>query len=128
MLAESAIKGQTGIADLLIAKGANVDARDKSGATPPHQAVWKGNLAFASLLLQHGADVDAVEGGGATPLHHAALSWVSEPAALLLDKGADRESGGAEAGATPLYPAGARGRTAMLERLVALRSRRRNGF
>ena len=43
LLTESAIKGQTDIADLLIAKGANVEARDKSGATPLHQAALKGN-------------------------------------------------------------------------------------
>src|ERR1039457_7490606 len=56
LLTDSALKDQTEIADLLIANGANVDARDKSGATPLHQAEWKGNLAFATLLSQHGAD------------------------------------------------------------------------
>jgi ankyrin repeat protein len=45
-----------------------VDARDKSGAAPLHQAAWKGNLAFATLLLQHGADVKARDRDGGTPL------------------------------------------------------------
>jgi cytohesin len=119
LLTESAIKGQTDIADLLIAKGANVDARDKSGATPLHQAALKGNLAFATLLLQHGADVNARDGDGATPLHNAALSGRRELAALLLDKGADREARDSESGATPLYLAAAWGRTALVELLVA---------
>ena len=119
LLTESAIKGQTEIADLLIAKGANVDARDKSGATPLHQAALKGNLAFATLLLQHGADVNARDGDGATPLHNAALSGRREVAALLLDKGADREARDSESGATPLYHAAAWGRTALVELLIA---------
>ena len=119
LLIESAIKGQTDIADLLIAKGANVDARDKSGATPLHQAALKGNLAFATLLLQHGADVNARDGDGATPLHNAALSGHREVAALLLDKGADREARDSESGATPLYHAAAWGRTALVELLIA---------
>ena len=95
-----------------------MDARDKSGATPLHQAALKGNLALASLLLQHGADVNARDGGGATPLHNAALSGRSELAALLLDKGADREARDAESGATPLSLAAAWGRTALVELLV----------
>src|ERR1017187_725486 len=122
LLTESALKGQTDIADLLLAKGANVDARDKSGATPLHQAALKGNLAFATLLLQHGADVNARDRDGATPLHNAALNGGSELAALLLDKGANvdaREAGDAESGATPLYLAAAWGRTAMVELLAA---------
>src|ERR1035438_8948319 len=122
LLTEAALKGQTDIADLLIAKGANVDARDKSGATPLHQAALKGNLAFATLLLQHGADVNARDRDGATPLHNAALSGGSEMAALLLDKGATvnaREAGDAESGATPLYLAAAWGRTSIVELLVA---------
>ena len=105
LLTETAIKGQTDIADLLIAKGANVDARDKSGATPLHQAALKGNLAFATLLLQHGADVNARDGDGATPLHNAALSGRREVAVLLLDKGADREARDSESGASHLAPA-----------------------
>jgi cytohesin len=119
LLSESAIKGQTDIADLLIAKGANVEARDKNGATPLHQAALKGNLAFATLLLQHGADVNARDGDGATPLHNAALSGHRELAALLLDKGADREARDSESGATPLYHAAAWGRTALVELLIA---------
>ena len=119
LLIEAAIKGQTQIADLLIAKGANVNARDKSGATPLHQAALKGNLGFAALLLQHGADVNARDGDGATPLHNAALSGHREVAELLLDKGADREARDTESGGTPLYHAAAWGRTAVVELLIA---------
>jgi cytohesin len=118
LLSESALKGQADIADLLLAKGANVNARDKSGATPLHQAALKGNLAFVTLLLQHGADVNARDGDGATPLHNAALSGHREVAALLLDKGADREARDTETGATPLYQAAAWGRTALVELLI----------
>ena len=74
LLNEAALKGQTEIADILIAKGASVSVRDRSGATPLHQAALKGNLRIAALLLEHGAAVDARDGDGATPLHAAALA------------------------------------------------------
>ncbi|MEO8596196.1 MAG: ankyrin repeat domain-containing protein [Candidatus Solibacter sp.] len=118
LLSESAIKGQTEIADLLLAKGAHVDARDKSGATPLHQAALKGNLAFATLLLQHGADVNARDADGATPLHNAAVAGQRDMAALLLDKGADREARDTESGGTPLYHAAAWGRTSVVQLLL----------
>ena len=51
LLIEAAIKGQTDIADLLISKGAQVDSRDKTGATALHHAALKGNVALSRLLL-----------------------------------------------------------------------------
>ena len=120
LLHEAALKGQTEIADILVSKGANVDARDKTGATPLHQAALKGNLAIARLLLDHGAAVDARDGDGGTPLLDAVISGHTEVAALLLDRGADREARDTgEPGATPLYHAAAWGRIAVLQLLIA---------
>ena len=96
----------------MLRKGADVNARDRSGATPLHAAALKGNLAMAELLLAHGAAVDARDGDGLTPLHNAALSGHAEVAALLLDRGADREARDRDAGATPLFQAAAWGRKA----------------
>jgi hypothetical protein len=116
---QAAIKNQTDIADLLIAKGVNVNARDQSGAAPLHQAALKGYVAFATLLLEHGAEVNARDGDGATPLHNAAVSGHRDLAALLLDHGADIEARDTESGATPLYHAAAWGRTPVVELLLS---------
>ena len=115
LLCEAALKNQREIADLLLRKGADVNARDSSGATPLHAAALKGNLAIAELLLSRGAKVDARDGDGLTPLHIAAVSGHAEVAALLLDRGADREARDTGAGATPLFQAAAWGRKAVVE-------------
>ena len=66
----STLKGQTDIADLLIAKGANVGARDKAVVTPLHQAAWKGNRVETRRCTQEcvqgeGGFFDPVEVSGA---------------------------------------------------------------
>jgi ankyrin repeat protein len=119
LLVQAAIKNQTDIADLLLAKGVDVNARDQSGATSLHLAALKGYTGLAKLLLEHGAEVNARDGDGATPLHNAAVSGYRELAALLLDHGADREARDTESGATPLYQAASWGRTPVVELLLS---------
>ena len=109
LILEAALKGQTEIADLLIAKGANVNCRDKAGATPLHQAALKGNTDIANVLLQHGADPNAADGDGLTPLHDAALSGRAPMIALLLDKGANREARDRRIGSHSALPGGVLG-------------------
>lgn len=53
------------VAELLIRKGANVNAKSFLGRTPLHMAETK---EAAELLIKHGADVNAQDGSGATPL------------------------------------------------------------
>lgn len=68
----AAFWGQADIASLLLAKGAQVDAKRESGQgdmmTPLHLAALGGHRSVITLLLGHGAAVDAENNRGLTPL------------------------------------------------------------
>lgn len=73
----------------LIARGLDVNGRDKHHATPLFWAAFSQDTDVAEALVEHGADVNAVNLEGATPLYNA-LHKANEPLALwLLDRGAD---------------------------------------
>lgn len=55
------------IAELLIHRGANVNARQLQGYTPLHTAAHNGNTELAKLLLKNGADQNATTDDGKTP-------------------------------------------------------------
>jgi ankyrin repeat protein len=46
------------VTNLLIARGAEVDARDKAGATALYLAALSGNRELVEILVRHGAVVD----------------------------------------------------------------------
>ena len=74
----------------MVARGARVDLRNKTGATPLHDAALGGDTGVVKILLDHGADVNARDTeADATPLYYAA-SWGRQAAVeLLLSRGAD---------------------------------------
>ncbi|XP_010468100.1 PREDICTED: serine/threonine-protein phosphatase 6 regulatory ankyrin repeat subunit A-like [Camelina sativa] len=76
-------------AELLLDRGANIDARDHKGATPLHCASALGDESAVSFLLLHGASTEARDSKQMTPLHVACAKdrWVC--AQLLLEAGAD---------------------------------------
>ena len=63
-----------GLAELLITKGANVNAADGSGTSVLHYAARLGREDIVTLLLKHGADVSAITASGRTVLFQAAYT------------------------------------------------------
>jgi len=89
--------GREDLAALLIAAGADVEARNELNHRPLHVAATYGRPTVAKLLLARGADLNARDRGGKTPLHSAALGLGGQSdidaridvARLLLAAGAD---------------------------------------
>lgn len=76
------------VVELLVAKRADVRARDVDGRTPLHGAIVRGARAcdVARMLLSVGADPNAPDNFGYTPVHIAALNEFSACVLLLLGK------------------------------------------
>ncbi len=65
--------GHLDLLQLLIDKGADVNARDEEGASPLDDAAWFGSLDTVAILLAHGARLNETEPKtGATPINEAA--------------------------------------------------------
>jgi len=56
---------------LFIAKGANVNMRNKSGATPLHEAAQRGYKEIVEFLIEKKAQINAKDNVGMTPLDYA---------------------------------------------------------
>jgi ankyrin repeat protein len=71
-LHDAALGGQREIIEMLLDRGAELDARDEeSGATPLYNAASWGKLEVVRLLIEKGADVNARNKAGKTPLSGA---------------------------------------------------------
>ena len=79
-MAEAASVGSETIVELLIAVGADVNAREMGGGTPLHQATYGDHVKVAKLLISNGANVNAQDNGGYTPMDYS----YGETASLLL--------------------------------------------
>ena len=62
-------------AELLIQKGADVNAKGRDGGTPLHSAAFLGQIETAKLLIQNGANVNAKNHKGETPSDAAGTDW-----------------------------------------------------
>jgi len=65
--------GNTEAVQVLVEKGADVNAADLSNATALHLAIWKDRTDIALYLLEHGASAKAMSLDGMTPSDIAIL-------------------------------------------------------
>ena len=101
------------VAWLLVAKGADVNARSKRGETALAAAAGRGDEESVELLLTNGADVNAADYRGYTPLMHAAQYDCDslDVVRMLLARGANANV--TAEGQTPASIAARRGETAL---------------
>ncbi|GAA47164.1 ankyrin [Clonorchis sinensis] len=81
--------GNSGIAKLLLQRGANVNYAAKNSITPLHIASKWGKNEVVEQLLKSGAEIDARTRDGLSPLHCAARSGHKDVVETLLKAGAN---------------------------------------
>jgi hypothetical protein len=103
-LEEASARGYLQIVRLLVAKGADLEARNRSQKTPLHRAASHGHVQVVDFLAQSGANLSVVDSRLNTPLHLAAYEGHDHVVRVLLKHGAciDAEN---DCGITPLMGA-----------------------
>jgi ankyrin repeat protein len=123
--------GDLGIAQQLIAAGADANARDAKGSTPLHRAVLRRPddflRAIVAALLEGGADPNAMRPKGGAPLHNLIFGGGDLQAATMADivslfaqYRADLNLAAEFDGATPLDVARATGNQGAINVLAGL--------
>lgn len=77
------------VARALLTKGANVNTKDETGATPLILAARNGHNAIMRVLIANGANLDAQDTDGHTALMQATKKGNGTSAKILLDSGAN---------------------------------------
>ncbi|MBU4201116.1 MAG: ankyrin repeat domain-containing protein [Verrucomicrobia bacterium] len=106
------------MAQFLIAKKADINARDHLGMTPLHWAAYKGHQEMVVLLLKHNAEINTADIHGLTPLHLATTYGHDNIITLLLDYGANLNARTYDQGMTPIHWAAFCGHTEGLKPLL----------
>jgi ankyrin repeat protein len=73
----------------LLARGADVNAKDQWGATPLHAATIQGHEEVVKLLLTRGANINVQDNRRATPLHYALVTENELMIKLLIERHAN---------------------------------------
>lgn len=117
LLGIAAFYGYQNLTQLLIDKGADVDAALSCGTTPLMQAASKGNIATAHLLLKANAKINVQNKEGDSALIYATENNHADLIDLLIASGAEVNPKGASS--SPLFIASKNGAFKIAERLLA---------
>ena len=75
LLSWAALGRQIDAVELLILKGANINAGNNDGNTPLHTAVFLGEYEIVQLLVKNGADVNVRNDDGDAPMNSLEADW-----------------------------------------------------
>ncbi|XP_042824227.1 ankyrin repeat domain-containing protein 27 isoform X1 [Panthera tigris] len=116
----AALCGQASLIDLLVSKGAVVNATDYHGSAPLHLACQKGYQSVTLLLLHYKASPEVQDNNGNTPLHLACTYGHEDcvKALVYYDVQSCRLDIGNEKGDTPLHIAARWGYQGIIETLL----------
>src|SRR5499427_109118 len=118
-LIKAVSKGDTPTTRALLAKGADVQARDANGRTALMYAAENGDPTIVQALLTNGADVNARDWQGWTALIYAAENGDITTVQTLLAHRAHVNAKSEGSGWTALMSAAARGRLSVTQALLA---------
>lgn len=114
----AAMMGRMEAVLLLLARGAESDARNTINQSPLLYAAYNGYAAIVDTLIAHGAPFEYRDARGYSPIHFAARQGQKAVVELLVSKGASFDERGIQ-GRTPLHLAAANGRTDVVKLLAA---------
>ncbi len=117
-LITAAARGDTPAVQRLVADGADLDARDRSGRTALLAAVQGNHIAAARVLIDAGSDVNAKDALQDSPYLFAGASGHLDILRMTLSHGADLRSTN-RYGGTALIPACERGHVDTVRTLIA---------
>ena len=112
-------RGKDEVIKLLIARGADINASDKEGATVLMVAWMTKNPTTINLLLKHGADVNIKDKEGWSILRHAVGEGNGELVKTLITYGADINSKARDGSSVLIYAAGTEANIKIVNTLIA---------
>lgn len=86
------LSGNLRVVQILLDKGANIEATEMRGQTPMHWAAQRGHTQCINLLKMRGANVNARDEFQRTPLRQAAKNGHEEAISALISHGANIEA------------------------------------